>query len=80
LFALAGSDSVDADTLGRRLGINEREYRRTIETLQQDYLVDLVSHLDGETVKETLRLTEEGEMILLQSLERMCELPEKSAG
>jgi Mg/Co/Ni transporter MgtE len=58
----------------------ERECRRAIEDLQGRYLVDLVSRLDGKIVKETLRLTDEGEQTLLHSLEQMCELPEKSAG
>ena len=78
LFALAASDSVEVKSLGDQLGIAERECRRTVEDLQNRYLVDLVSRLDGKTVKETLRLTEEGEMTLLQSLEGMCELPEQS--
>ena len=80
LFALAGSDSVDVKSLGYRLGMSEREYRRAIEDLQGKYLVDLISRLDGKIVKETLRLTDEGEQTLLHSLEQMCELPEKPAG
>jgi hypothetical protein len=80
LFALAGSDSVDMMSLGHRLGINDAECRKTVEDLQNRYLVDLVSRLDGQSVKETLSLTEEGEAVLLRSLERMCELPERSSG
>jgi hypothetical protein len=76
LFALAGSDSVDARTIGNRLGITEGECLRLVEDLQRRYLVDVVSRLEGDTVKETLKLTEDGEAALLGSLEKMCELPE----
>jgi predicted ArsR family transcriptional regulator len=78
LFALAGSDSMNAETLGNRLGLSESECRHVIDDLQRRYLVDVVSRLEGETVKETLRLTEEGEALLLRSLEQICELPERS--
>jgi hypothetical protein len=78
LFALAGSDSVDVKSLGDRLGMTERECRRVVEDLQSRYLLDVVSGLDGEAVRETLRLTEEGETTLLRALERMHELPELS--
>jgi hypothetical protein len=78
LFALAGSDSVDVKSLGGRLGMTERECRRVVEDLQRRYLLDVVSSLDGEEVRETLRLTEDGESALLRSLEQMFELPERS--
>ena len=76
LFALAGSDSMDADSLGRRLGLAKGDCERLVAALQRAYLVDAVSLLEGSAVKESLRLTEEGEAALLRSLERMCELPE----
>jgi hypothetical protein len=73
---LAGSDSMDAHSVSGRLGITESECRRLVEDLQGRYLLDVVSRLEGEEVKETLRLTEDGEAALLGSLEKMCELPE----
>ena len=76
LFALAGSNSMDVKSLGGRLGVSERESQRIVEDLHSRYLVDVVSGLQGNQVKETLRLTEEGEGTLLRSLEQMCELPE----
>ncbi|HYC12136.1 MAG TPA: hypothetical protein VEC02_05690 [Nitrososphaerales archaeon] len=76
LFVLAGSDSMDAKSVSNRLGIAEADCRRLVEDLQKRYLVDVVSELEGDRVKETLRLTEDGEAALLGSLERMCELPE----
>jgi predicted ArsR family transcriptional regulator len=78
LFALAGSDSMNVEALGNRLGLTEIECRRVIDDLQRRYLVDVVSRLEGEDVKETLRLTEEGEAFLLRSIEQVCELPERS--
>lgn len=78
LFALAGPESADLMALGNRLGLPEGDCRRVVDDLQRKYLVDVVSRLEGEGVKETLRLTEEGEAFLLRSLERMCELPELS--
>jgi len=76
LFALAGSDSMDAKSVGLRLGIAEAECRRLIDDLHKRYLIDFVSELQGDRVKESLRLTEDGEAALLGSLEKMCELPE----
>jgi len=78
LFALASSDSMDAERIWTRLGMAEADCRRLIEDLQGRYLIDVVSRLDGDRVKETLRLTEDGEAVLLGSLEKMCELPEQS--
>jgi DNA-binding MarR family transcriptional regulator len=78
LFALAGSDSTDARVLESRLGLSRDELLRIIDDLQRKYLVDVVSTLEGPSVHETLRLTEEGEELLLRSLEQMCELPETS--
>lgn len=76
LFALAGPESMDFMALGNRLGLPEGELRRIVDDLQREYLVDVVSRLDGESVKETLDLTEEGEAFLLRSLEQVYELPE----
>ncbi len=78
LFKLAGSDSMNTRTLGRSLGLSDLECLQVVEDLQRRYLVDVVSRLDGRTVRETLRLTEDGEAVLARSLEQMCELPEFS--
>jgi len=76
LFKLAGSESTSVVTLGNHLGLTEHETRLLVSRLQMRYLVDVVSRLDGKEVKETLRLTEDGEAALVSSLEQMCELPE----
>ena len=44
--------------------------------LQREYLVDVVSTLEGARVEEKLALTERGEAVLVGLLERTCELPE----
>jgi len=79
LFTLAGSNSTDAKRLQGRIGLETSEFDMLIEGLNKRYLVDVVSSLEGTRVTEKLRLTEEGEATLLRSLERMCELPEKTA-
>ncbi len=58
------------------LGLGYAEYRDLLEGLHREYLVDVVSQLDGDQVRESLRLTDEGERSLLRTLEKMCELPE----
>ncbi len=76
LFVVAGSKTVDAGTLRNRLRLSESDFRILLDQLQRRYLVDVVSQLQGGSVVEHLRLTEEGESTLQLMLERMCELPE----
>jgi DNA-binding PadR family transcriptional regulator len=56
------------------MGVGECD--RLLDRLHQNYLIDVVSQLDGDKVRQSLRLTEEGERVLLLTLEKMCELPE----
>ncbi|MDA4126219.1 MAG: hypothetical protein OK452_03305 [Thaumarchaeota archaeon] len=44
--------------------------------LQREYLVEVVSSLEGDEVAENVQLTERGETVLVGMLERTCELPE----
>ncbi len=67
---------MSVESLAARIGFGTRECGRAVAELQRRYLVDLVSGLEGRAVKETLRLTEDGESSLMNSLEKMCELPE----
>ncbi|MDA4124354.1 MAG: hypothetical protein OK438_02710 [Thaumarchaeota archaeon] len=76
LLALARK-SLTSGELRLSLGVNPSEYRELLDGLHRDYLVDVVSQLDGNEVRETLRLTDEGELALLHTLEKMCELPEQ---
>lgn len=76
MLALVSSDGTEAQELRKRLGISDSEYRKLLDGLQQQYLVDVVSQLKGERVRETLSLTESGRSVLTGMMERMCELPE----
>ena len=76
LFVVAGSKTVDVGTVRNRLKLSEGEFRGLLDRLQREYLVDVVSQLQGGSVVEHLRLTEEGASVLQLMLERMCELPE----
>ncbi len=76
LFALAGPEPMTERELRRRLRLPGPECRRVVDALHQRYLLDVVSRLEGNDVKETLSLTDEGERALVKSLESMCELPE----
>jgi hypothetical protein len=76
LFVLAGSKGVESEVLRRRLKLTESDFRYLTDDLQRGYLVDVVSHLQGGSVVETLSLTDEGASTLQKMMERMCELPE----
>jgi hypothetical protein len=56
--------------------MSDDDARALIDDLQRRYLVDVVSQLEGSSIVETLRLTEQGTSTLQNMLERMCELPE----
>ncbi|HEY6284010.1 MAG TPA: hypothetical protein VIW22_08815 [Nitrososphaerales archaeon] len=44
--------------------------------LQREYLVEVVSGLEGNEVAENVQLTDRGETVLVGMLEKTCELPE----
>jgi hypothetical protein len=76
LLALARK-SLTSGELRASLGVGASEFKELVEGLHREYMVDVVSQLEGSQVRETLRLTEEGELALLRTLEKMCELPEQ---
>jgi DNA-binding MarR family transcriptional regulator len=76
LFVIAGSKGTDSDSLKRRLGLSDGDFRGLIEQLQGSYLVDVVSGRQDGMLVEHVRLTDEGKAELQQMLESMCELPE----
>ncbi len=76
LLALISSDGVESSSLRGKLGVDDQEYRSLLDALQRQYLVDVVSGLDGDAVNETLRLTDYGEEVLTRLMERTFELPE----
>jgi hypothetical protein len=76
LLALAGSRRVEVDELQARMKLTPEGCEELLSWLQREYLVDVVSGLDGNKVTEIVRLTDKGERVLLGLLERTCELPE----
>lgn len=76
LLALVGSKSMDVEELRRRTRLSPYAFRNLVEWLQWEYLVDIVSNLNGSEVQEKVELTEKGESVLISVLERTCELPE----
>lgn len=76
LFVIAGSKGNDLDSVRKRLGLSEGNFRGLIDQLQRGYLVDVVTGRQGGNLVENISLTEEGKAELQQILEGMCELPE----
>jgi len=76
LLALAGSQRLGVEELRRRMKLTSQGFAALLSWLQREYLVDVVSRLDGQQVKETVVLTDVGEKVLVGLLEQMCELPE----
>lgn len=76
LLTLVGSKRIEVDALRSRMKLTTEGFGALLSWLQREYLVDVVSSLDGEQVSERVELTERGEQVLLGLLEKMCELPE----
>jgi len=76
LLALVGTKRMDVEALRNRTRLADGAFRMLLSWLQREYLVDVVSTLEGDQIQERVELTERGESILLRSLERTCELPE----
>ena len=51
-------------------------FRNSLRWLEREYLVDMVSSLDGDRISEKVELTDKGEELLVRMLEKTCELPE----
>jgi len=76
LLALAGSGRRNAAELRAKTGLTAAGFDSLLTWLQREYLVDLVSTLQEDSLVETVELTERGEQVLVSLLEQMCELPE----
>ncbi len=76
LLALVGSRKLGMNELRERTKLSQSGFRSLITWLQREYLVDVVSNLEGSRVEERAELTEKGEAFLLSMLETTCELPE----
>lgn len=76
LFALVGTRKMDVETLRGRTRLTPIAFRRLLRWLQREYLVDVISNLEGDRVEEEVKLTDKGESVLVSMLEQTCELPE----
>jgi hypothetical protein len=76
LLALVGARRMNIEALRKRINLNPQAFGSLLGWLQREYLVDLVSTLDGDHVEEKVELTEKGEAVLVSMLEKTCELPE----
>ncbi len=76
LLALVGARRMNVEVLRGKISLNPHAFGNLIAWLQREYLVDIVSTLDGDLVEEKVELTEKGEAVLVSMLEKTCELPE----
>jgi DNA-binding MarR family transcriptional regulator len=76
LLALAGPKQLDVSSLTARMKLDAKEFEALLSWLQREYLVDLVSSLEGQRVRTHVVLTDRGERLLVNLLEQICELPE----
>ena len=76
LLALVGTKRMDVEALRVRTKLTPLAFGNLLEWLQQEYLVDVITSLEGHQVKEKVALTEKGESVLVGMLESTCELPE----
>jgi len=76
LLALAGTKRMDVEVLRERAKLTPTAFENLLGWLQREYLVDVITSLEGERVEESVTLTEKGEAVLVRMLESTCELPE----
>jgi len=76
LLALVGTKRMDVEALRERTRLAPFAFDNLLAWLQREYLVDVITSLEGNHVKESVALTEKGEAALVSLLESTCELPE----
>jgi DNA-binding MarR family transcriptional regulator len=76
LLALVGTKRMDVEALRERTKLTPLAFESLLEWLQREYLVDVITSLEGDQVGERVALTEKGEAALVSMLESTCELPE----
>lgn len=76
LLALVGTRRMNVEDLRRRTKLSPLAFVNLLTWLQREYLVDVVTSLEGASIDEKVELTERGEAVLVSLLERTCELPE----
>jgi hypothetical protein len=67
---------MDVEVLRERTKLLPHAFENLLGWLQREYLVDVITSLEGDMVKESVALTEKGEEVLVSMLESTCELPE----
>jgi len=76
LLALVGTRRMDVEALRERTKLAPLAFENLLGWLQREYLVDVITSLEEEVVRESVVLTEKGEAALVSILESICELPE----
>ena len=76
LLALVGARRMDVEALRERTKLAPLAFENLLGWLQREYLVDVITSLEGDEVKEKVTLTDKGEATLVSMLESTCELPE----
>jgi len=76
LLALVGTKRMDVEALRERTKLAPLAFENLLGWLQREYLVDVITSLEGNQVRESVVLTEKGEAALVSILESTCELPE----
>ena len=76
LLALARKPLTDRE-LRTTIGMSPSEFEQQLDRLRRNHLVDMLSEVDGTSVRKAILLTDEGERVLLREMEHMCELPER---
>lgn len=77
LLAAASPRGRDISQIQKELGLDSARFEKVLTELQEGYMLDVVSYLDGRHVRETLRLTEHGVDTLVKALSCLAELPER---
>ena len=75
-MALVGTKRMDVEALRVRTRLTPLAFEDLLSWLQREYLVDVITSLEGDRVNESVALTEKGEGVLVGILESTCELPE----
>jgi len=76
LLALVGTKRMDVEVLRKRTKLTPLAFENLLDWMQREYLIEVISSLEGDEVEEKAQLTEKGEAVLVSLLEKTCELPE----
>ena len=76
LLALVGTRRMDVQALRKRTKLTPLAFENLLGWMQREYLIEVISSLEGTQVEEKAQLTEKGEAVLVGLLEKTCELPE----